>query len=79
MFSLLLKDLNFLLLFVKLETPMLHAKFQDHRTSDSGEEDFLKVFTIYGRGGHLGHVTWTIYTNLSSPFPRKLHIRFGFD
>ena len=42
---------------------MLHAKFQDHRTSGSGEEDFLKVFTIYGRGGHLGHVTWTIYTN----------------
>ena len=35
---------------------MLHAKFQDHRTSGSGEEDFLKVFTIYGRGGHLGHL-----------------------
>ena len=26
--------------FVKLESPMLHAKFQDHRTSVSGEEDF---------------------------------------
>ena len=26
---------------------MLHAKFQDHRTSGSGEEDFLRVFTIY--------------------------------
>ena len=38
---------------------MLHAKYQDHRTSGSGE-DFLKLFTIYGRGGHLGHVTWTI-------------------
>ena len=25
---------------------MLHAKFQDHRTSGSGEEDF-KVYTIY--------------------------------
>ena len=23
---------------------MLHAKFQDHRTYGSGEEDFLKVF-----------------------------------
>ena len=54
---------------------MLHAKFQDHRTSGSGEEDFLKVFTIYGRGGHLGHVTWTIYTNIGSPFPRRLHIK----
>ena len=36
---------------------MLHAKFQDHRTSGSGEGDFCKVFTIYGHGGHLGHVT----------------------
>ena len=33
---------------------MLHAKFQDHRTSGSGEED---VFTIFGHGGHLGYVT----------------------
>ena len=41
---------------------MIHAKFQDHRTSGSGE-DSLKVFTIYGHGGHLGHVTWTIYIN----------------
>ena len=58
---------------------MLHAKFQDHRTSDSGEGDFFKVFTIYGHGGHLGHVTWTIYINFRSPFPRGLHIEFGFD
>ena len=36
---------------------MLHAKFQDHRTSGSGEEDLFKVFTIYGHVGHLGHVT----------------------
>ena len=58
---------------------MLHAKFQDHWTSGSGEEDFLKVFAIYGHGGHLGHVTLTIYTNFRSPFPRRLHIKFGFD
>ena len=25
---------------VELESPMLHAKFQDHRTSGFGEEDF---------------------------------------
>ena len=49
---------------------MLQAKFQDHRTSDSGEEDFLRFFTIYGHGGHLGHVTWTIYTNFRSPFTK---------
>ena len=57
---------------------MLHAKFQDHRTSGSGEENF-KVFTINGHGGHLGHVTWTIYINFRSPFPRRIHIKFGFD
>ena len=57
---------------------MLHAKFQDNRTSSSGEEDFLRIF-MYGHGGHLGHVTWTIYTNFRSPFPRRLHIKFGFD
>ena len=55
---------------------MLHAKFQDHRFV---RRIFLKVLTIYGRGGHLDHVTWTIYTNLGSPFPRRLHIKFGFD
>ena len=32
---------------------MLHTKFQNPRPLGSGEE----VFTIYGRGGHLGHVT----------------------
>ena len=58
---------------------MLHAKFQDNRTSGSGEEDLFKVFTIYGHGGHLGHVTWTIYINFCSTFPRRLHIKFGFD
>ena len=26
--------------FVELESLMQHAKFQDHRTSGSGEEDF---------------------------------------
>ena len=40
---------------------MIHAKFQENITSCSGERDFLKVFNIYGHGGHLGHVTWTIY------------------
>ena len=40
---------------------MLHDKFQDHRTSGSGKGDF-KGFTVYGHGGHLGLVTWTIQT-----------------
>ena len=39
---------------------MLHTKFQGHWPLDSGEEDFFNVFTIYGHGGHFGHVTWTV-------------------
>ena len=58
---------------------MLHTKFRENRPAGSGEEDFLRVFTIYGRGGHLGHVTWTIYINFRSSFPRRLHIKFCFD
>ena len=32
---------------------MLHTKFQGHRSSSSGEEDFFKIFTIYGHGAML--------------------------
>ena len=34
--------------FVELESPMLHAKCQDHRISGSGEEDFLKILPYMG-------------------------------
>ena len=50
---------------------MLHAKFQDHRTSGSAEEDFFTIY-VYGRGGHrswscdLGHLY-----KLSFPFPKE--------
>ena len=55
---------------------MFHVKFHDHRTISSVEEDF----TIYGHGGHLGHVTWIIqYINFLSPFSRRLHMKFGLD
>ena len=36
---------------------MLHIKFRGNPPIGSGEEVFLRVFTIYERGGHLGHVT----------------------
>ena len=58
---------------------MLHTKFRENRPAGSGEEDFRRVFTIYGRGGHLGHVTQMLQTNFHSPYPRRLHIKFGFD
>ena len=37
------------------------------------------VFTIYGRGGHLGHVTWISRLNLKCHYPRRLHIKFQLD
>ena len=49
---------------------MLHAKFRDHRILVLQE----KAFTIYGHGGHLGHVTWTILYKL---FPQCLNIVNG--
>ena len=42
-----------------LQSPMLHTKLYDNRPTGSGEEDFWMFFTLYGHGGHLGHVTWT--------------------
>ena len=47
---------------------MLHNKSQGHRPSGSGE-DFKMGFTIYGHGGHLGHVARTI---------RSLYMQFDF-
>ena len=61
------------------ESQMLHAKFRGNQPAGSREEDFWRVFTIYGRGGHLGHVTQMPQTNFRSPYPRMLHIKFGFD
>ena len=58
---------------------MLHTKFRENRPASSGEEDFLRVFTIYGHGGHLGHVTQKPRTKCHSPYSRRLHINFGFD
>ena len=57
---------------------MLYTKIRGNRPTGSGE-DFLKVFTIYGRGGHLGHVT----SNMSSDFHflvlESFHKKFGSD
>ena len=58
---------------------MLHSKFHGNRSTCSREEDFCRVFTIYGRGGHLGHVTQPLLTNFCSPYPWRLHTKFGFD
>ena len=57
---------------------MIHAKFKIIGLLVL-EKEILKVFTIYGHGGHLGHVTCTIYINLLSHCPRRHHMKFGID
>ena len=64
--------------FVEFFSLMLHAKFQNHRPSGSGEEDFKGFLVFNSHGGHLGHVTLTIYINFHSPFLKILKT-FGFD
>ena len=58
---------------------MLHTKLQGHWSCGSGEEDFLSILTIYGRGAHLDHATQTPQTNFRSPIPLRLHMKFNFD
>ena len=50
---------------------MLHTKFCENRPAGSGEEDFLRVFTIYGGGGHLGHVTQMLQTKFRPHLPKE--------
>ena len=56
---------------------MLHTKFQGNQSIGSGEEDCLSFFTIYGHGGHLGHVTLFICINFHSHSPISFHMKFG--
>ena len=40
------------------------------------EKKIFKVFTIYGHGGHLGHVTLLICINVHSHAPISFHMKF---
>ena len=59
---------------------MLHTnQFHGNRYTGSGEEDFWRVFTIYGYGSHLGHMTSIMSINFHFLVPESLNIKFGFD
>ena len=49
---------------------MLHTKFHGNRSNDSGEDNFLRGFNIYGHGGHLGHVTSIMSLNFNFLVPK---------
>ena len=56
---------------------MLHTKFHGNLPTGSGEKGFRRVSTIYGHGGHLGHVTKI----MSSDFHllESFHTKFDSD
>ena len=56
---------------------MLHTKFRGNQSAGSGEEDFLRVFTIYGHDGHLGHVTSIILIYFHFHICKSLHTKYG--
>ena len=58
---------------------MLHTKFLGNRLTGSGEEDFEGFFTIYGPGGHLGHVTSIMSSDFYFLVPQSFHTNFGSD
>ena len=58
---------------------MQHTKFRVNWPAGSREEDFRRVFTIYGLGGHLGHVTSIISSDFHFLVPESFHTKFGSD
>ena len=58
---------------------MLHTKFRGNRPAGSREEDFLRVFTIYGHGGHLDHMTSIMSSDFHFLVPESIHKKFGSD
>ena len=58
---------------------MLHTNFRGNRPAGSGEEDFLRVFTIYEHGGYLGHVTSIVSSDFHFLVPESFHTKFSLD
>ena len=58
---------------------MLHTKIRGNQPAGYREEDFLRVFTIYGCGGHLGHVTSIMLIFISLFVPESFHTKFGSE
>ena len=64
--------------FVERHYQMLHAKFQDHRPYDSGE-DFFFYLQPWRPSWSCDLDHETIYINFLSQFLKMLHLKFGFD
>ena len=58
---------------------MLHTKIPGNRPAGSTEEDFRRIFTIYGLVSHLGHVTSIMLSDFHFLVPESFHTKFGSD
>ena len=58
---------------------MLHTKFRGNRPAGSRVEDFLRVYTIYGHGSHLGHVTSIMLIIFHFIVPESFQTKFGSE
>ena len=58
---------------------MLHTKFRDNRPTGSGEGRFLKGFYHIWAWGPSWSCDSDAANKISFPYPRRLHIKFGFD
>ena len=58
---------------------MLHTKFRGNEPAGSREEDFWRIFTIDGHGGHLGHVTSIMSSDFHFLVLERFHTKFGSD
>ena len=58
---------------------MLNTKFCGNRPAGSTEEDFQRIFTIYGHVGHFGHVTSVMLSDFHFLVPESFHTKFGSD
>ena len=48
-----------------------------NRPAGSEEKEFWRVFSIYGHGGHLGHVTSIMSSDFHFLVPESFHTKFG--
>ena len=58
---------------------MLHTMFCGNQPAGSAEEAFQRVSTIYGHGGHLGHVTSIMSSAFYFLVPESFHKKFDTD
>ena len=58
---------------------MLQTKFRRNQPAGSGEGDFSRDFTIYGRGGQLGYVTNIMSSDFHFLVPESFLTKFGSD